>query len=341
MTAPLLQPLVNSTLGEFSTYSGALRLDFANYGVNFSAADCISQWQPFLANCPAMNLTSKLTQIALALAAMSLCQTASGQSRSSRVSVLHGYAPDGVLEPWRTSDVASAEPGLLEALLVHLGDRVKIGQPLAKIESSTMETQLRIIEAQAAAKGRQMAAAADVELNSRRVDALQLARENRFSSQTELERAQADLKISQGRLASESEEQEVLRLQVARLKHQIQQRTVVAPIDGMVTQFHRELGEFISPNSPEVLRIVDVSRLRASFFLQVEEVESLPRDGKVRVRLGSDHVTWATLEHVSPVADGESGLIEVRVLIDNPELKILGSRCALLFDQEPPTGPRT
>ena len=156
-----------------------------------------------------------------------------------------------------------------------------------------------------------------------------------------MERAQADLKISQGRLASEVEEQEVLRLQVARLKHQIEQRTVVAPIDGMVTELHRELGEFVSPTTPEVLRIVDVSRLRASFFLQVEEVERLPRSGKIRVRLGTDQVTSATLEHVSPVADGESGLIEVRVLIDNPELKILGSRCALLFDEGPASGPRT
>lgn len=291
-------------------------------------------------NMSKMYLASKLPQLAIVLLTMSMCHSASGQSRSSRVSLNHGYAPDGVLEPWKISDVASVEPGLLEELLVHLGDQVKMGQPLAKIESSAVETQLRIVEAQAAASGRQMAAMADVELNRRRVESLQSARENRFSSQTELERAQADLKISQGRLASEVEEQEVLRLQVARLKHQIKQRIVSAPIDGVVTEFHRELGEFVSPTNPEVLRIVDVSRLRASFFLQVEEVESLPVDGKVRVRLGNDQQTHATVEHVAPVADGESGLIEVRVLIDNPDLKILGSRCALLFEAPPP-GPRT
>ena len=288
-----------------------------------------------------MNMTSKLSPIAAALVVLLLCHTASGQSRSSRVSLTHGYAPDGVLEPWKISDVACVEPGLLEELLVRLGDQVKTGEPLAKIEASAMETQLRIVEAQAAASGRQMAALADVELNRRRVDALQSARENRFSSQTELERAQADFKISQGRLASEIEEQEILRLQVVRLKHQIKQRTVVAPIDGMVTEFHRELGEFVSPTSPEVLRIVDVSRLRASFFLQVDEVARLPRDGKVRVRLSNDQETLATIEHVSPVADGESGLIEVRVLIDNFELKILGSRCALLIDQHSLAEPRT
>jgi multidrug efflux pump subunit AcrA (membrane-fusion protein) len=81
-----------------------------------------------------------------------------------------------------------------------------------------------------------------------------------------------------------------------------------------------------------VLRIVDVSRLRASFFLQVKEVEGLPKDRVVHVRLADGRESIATVEHISPVADGESGLIEVRVLIDNPELKILGSRCALLLD---------
>ncbi len=135
-------------------------------------------------------------------------------------------------------------------------------------------------------------------------------------------------------MTAEIEEQEVLRLQVARLKHQIQQRTVVAPIHGIVTKFHRELGEYVSPTAPEILQIVDVSRLRASFFLQVVEVESLPKSGRVRVRLDAGKETMAEVEYVSPVSDGESALIEVRVLIDNPDMKILGSRCALLLPDD-------
>lgn len=279
-----------------------------------------------------MNSQTILTRVVTALVVAQLALPASGQSRSSRMSLTKGYAPDGVLEPWKISDVACAEPGLLDKLLVKLGQRVCIGQPLAKMESSAIETQLAIVQAQAAARGRIAAAEADVELNRRRVMALQAARENRFSSQSELERAEADLSIAQGRLTSEIEDQEVLLLQVSRLKHQVQQRTVVAPIDGVVTQFHKELGEFVSPTSPEVVRIVDVSRLRASFFLQVHEVEGLSSDHPVHVRLNDGHETPAEIEHIAPVADGESGLIEVRVLIDNPNMKILGSRCALVLE---------
>jgi RND family efflux transporter MFP subunit len=283
-----------------------------------------------------MNKPPIFIPISIALAVILCSPVVHGQSGSSRVSLSKGYAPDGVLEPWKISDVASVEPGLLEGLLVRLGEPVSQGQPLAKIDSSALESQLAIIEAQAAAHGRQLAAEADVHLNQRRVASLQNARENRFSSQSELERAEADLRISQGRLTTEIEEREILSLQVARLKHQIKQRTVVAPISGIVTQLHRQLGEYVSPTSPEVLRIVDVSRLRASFFLQVKEVEGLPKDRLVHVRLADGRESIATVEHISPVADGESGLIEVRVLIDNPELKILGSRCALLLDDSAP-----
>ncbi len=271
-------------------------------------------------------------KVAIALAMLLFCSTASAQGRSSRVPLASGVAPDGVLEPWKISNVASIEPGLLEKIHVKLGDRVSAGEPLAEIESSAVRIQLAIAEAQAAAMGRQMSARAELQLNTRRAQAIEKARENNYSSQTELERAQVDLQVSEGRLTSEIEEQEILRLQVARLKQQLKQRTVVAPINGVVVEFHKELGEFVSPTSPEVLQIVDVSRLRASFFLQVHEVLGLPTDGKVRVRLNDGHVTEAAVEHVSPVANGESGLIEVRVLIDNPELKILGSRCALLLD---------
>ncbi len=287
-----------------------------------------------------MNTRFLTIRFVVALAATLLCLTASGQSRVPRVPMDSGYALDGVLQPWKISQVACVEAGLLESLDVKLGQAVSAGQPLARLESSALEKQLAIVQAQAAATGRQAAAEADAELNRRRVEALSAARENRYSSQSELERAQADLKISQARFASELEEQQVLRLQVARLEHQIKQRTVVAPLDGLVTQFHKELGEFVSPTSPEVLQISDVSRLRASFFLKHTEVNQISKLQKVRVRLSDGSEQEAEVEYIAPVADAESGLIEVRVLLDNPQLKILGSACTLILDPTLPSDPR-
>lgn len=281
-----------------------------------------------------MPYISTSQRVAVALAILLLASQANGQSRSSRVQLSNGHAPDGVLEPWKTSDVASVEAGLLEKIQIKLGDHVKVGEPLVEIDSSGLQVQLMIAEAQAAATGREASARAEVQLNERRVEAIRSAHENRFSSQSELDRAVADLRISEGRLKWEVEELAVQRLQIVRLKHQINQRTIVAPINGIVVKLHKEVGEFISPTSPEVLRIIDVSRLRASFFLQVHEVKQLHINEAVKVQLNEGQVAEAVVEHVSPVADGESGLIEVSVLIENPELKILGSRCWLLLDDK-------
>ncbi|MEZ6136963.1 MAG: efflux RND transporter periplasmic adaptor subunit [Pirellulaceae bacterium] len=264
------------------------------------------------------------------------CLTAYGQSRSSRLPPTSSEEPDGVLAPWRVSDVACVETGIVDEIAVSIGEYVQPQAVLARLESKSIELQLMAARAQAASTGRRDAASAEVELNQRRLEAIRNARHLQHSSQSELDRAEADLKISQGRLASEVEERHVLQLQVERLSQQLQQRTIVAPFAGVIVELHKEVGEFVAPNSPEVLRLVDISKLRTSFFLHEHEVRAIAKSPHCQVRLGDGSQVTATVEHIAPVADGESGLIEVRVLVDNPDAKILGARCSLLID-----APRT
>lgn len=260
---------------------------------------------------------------------MLLCHSASAQGRTSRLRVAANASPEGVLEPWKSSEVACSESGLVDELLVRAGQTVRAGQQLAKLNSDTTQLQLQIARSQAESDGTENSIRADVELNVRKVNALQAARVRDHSSQLELERAQAELKVAQGRLLAHLEERDVLQLQVARLEQELKQRTIVAPINGVVVQLLKEVGEFVAPNSPEVVRIVDVSRLRAAFYLHVEEAAELARQTEVDVTLGDGTTHRAEIEHIAPVADNESGLVEVRVLIDNPEMKIHGSRCSL------------
>ncbi len=260
-----------------------------------------------------------------------ICQCGYGQSHPLRSSVDGHYSPDGVLEPWRISEVACVETGLVKQLHVVSGARVQAGDKLAELDTDTLVLQIAVAEAQAAAVGRQAISQAELDLQQRKVSAIREARQQEYSSRLELERAEADLRISQARLASELEEQQILKLQVERLKQQLRQRSVEAPFAGIVVQIHKEVGELVAPNTPELVRLVDVTRLRTSFFLQVEEVQTLPVDGKLQVRLNNGSLVDAVLEHVAPVADSESGLIEVRVLVENPELKIRGSRCSLIL----------
>jgi len=275
-----------------------------------------------------LRFQTNLFTIALSLLT---CQCVLGQSYPMRSSINGNYSPDGVLEPWRISEVACVETGLVKHLYVVNGAQVQAGDKLAELDTDSLVLQIAVAEAQAAAVGRQAVSQAELDLQQRKVSAIREARQQEYSSRLELERAEADLEISQARLASELEEQHILKLQVERLKQQLHQRSIAAPFAGTVVHIHKELGELVAPNTPELMRLVDVTRLRTSFFLQVDEVRSLPADGKLQVRLNDGSLVDAVLENVAPVADSESGLIEVRVLVENPELEIRGSRCSLIL----------
>jgi RND family efflux transporter MFP subunit len=237
--------------------------------------------------------------------------------------------PEGVLEPWKTSSVACPEEGLLESLLVKPGDRVKSGAILGQLDSTLSEIQLKIAVTQAAAVGRIDTAKAEVELAEKKVRSIQQAREKKFSTQSELDRAEAEYKISRSRLQAELDELSIMQLQARRMEELLRQRKIIAPIDGIVEKVLKSPGEYVSPTSPEVVRIVDISKLRASFFLQVQEINNLKFGTQLEVEITGGRLKLGTIDYIAPYADGESGLIEVQLLIENPELKIWGSRCLL------------
>lgn len=240
--------------------------------------------------------------------------------------------PQGVLEPWRTSNVACSETGLIHEVYVKLGDRVKVGDQIAQLKSDAIRLQLDMAETQVAAAGRIETAQAEVQLNERKVAAFAEARKNDFTSQLELERAQMELATSRGRLKTEIEERKVLEARAAQLRQLLRDRLVVAPIAGHVTEIHRETGELVAANAPEIVTIADVSKLRARFYLTEQEIDSIAPSKLVNVELSNSKRVVATVEDIAPVADKESGLIVLSVLIDNLNSDIRSSRCTLLIE---------
>ena len=269
--------------------------------------------------------------IALVAVCVAIGMDSQLQAQSSATLVAN-QQPEGVLEPWKASNVACAESGLLETLLVKPGDRVKAGEVLAQLDMTLAEVQLAIARAQANAHGKLDQARAESELAEKKTRSIQQAREKKHSTQSELDRSIAELKIAEGRLLAEQDESQILALQADRMDKLVQQRNIIAPIDGIVTKVIKSTGEFVSPNSPEVVRVVDISKLRASFFLQLHEITSLKVGSKIHVDVAGGGKKVAAVEHIAPFPDGGSGLIEVQVLVDNPEMKIYGSRCTLLLE---------
>lgn len=266
---------------------------------------------------------------ALAVLVAVLCQAAAAQSPTAPLGPTSG-TPDGILRPWKEADAATAETGLIRKIVVKVGDVVTAGQPIAELDCKAVEIQLETARVQAASQGRMITAQAEVALYKRKLELLSAMHQKNQSNELEEERARVDLRMAEGRLQGEIDDMRVLQLQVERLEEQLSERIIKAPISGVVVKLHKEIGEFVAANTPQVARIADVSRLKAIFYLTDNEVRHLPKDKTLRVRVSNGQAVTAIFDYVLPYANDESGLIEMQVLIEHPQKDILGSRCQLL-----------
>jgi RND family efflux transporter MFP subunit len=201
----------------------------------------------------------------------------------------------GITEPILDVTIGTPVAGIIGERLVQHGDFVKKGQPIFALDKNLEE-----LEA------------------ARKQLIMELA-------QTELDRAKKLLEKSAISISREEMDKKVAEFKVATVEHELakeflQKRTILAPLEGYVTELYLEAGEACQAQQP-VARIVDTRRCyfisnvesRAGHALkagqQVDlEIESGP--STVRVR--------GTINFVSPVVDPASGLLRIRAVFDNP-----------------------
>ncbi len=237
---------------------------------------------------------------------------------------------DGVLQPYFDIDVASTETGIIRNVLVKPGDHVTAGQPLVEFDSEAIQAQLRVKKAEAESTGKIDQAKAELDLQQAKFDKLSKLLDGGKSSFMEVERAKSDLIIAQGRYRNEEDTVRVLKVDLERFYKQLEDRTLRAPKDGIVTEIHKEVGEYVAPHSPVVLRLIDVRQLRATFSVQESELSTVKVGSVVRVQLSGGTTTQGLVEYIPPVADAETGWFMITVKIENIDGKIVGSRCQRL-----------
>lgn len=238
---------------------------------------------------------------------------------------------DGFTEPYRTINVASDETGIIGEVLVHEGKAVEAGQALVRLNSDVYLTSLAIAEQSMQAEGRLDAASAELRLRKQRQENLQSLRGEGHARQEEVERARSETAVAEANVRSAREDLEIKRLEYERIKTQLERRTVRSPIAGVVTMLHKEQGEFVAPNNPDILSLVELDPLLANFSLMRPDAEALSVGQKVQIRFpGGNREVEGVVEFVAPVIDAESGTVRVKVRVSNTERRLRsGERCTL------------
>ncbi|MDA0658305.1 MAG: efflux RND transporter periplasmic adaptor subunit [Planctomycetota bacterium] len=243
----------------------------------------------------------------------------------------NAYDIESFAEPNRRVDLAANEPGVVDALHVKEGDTVNTDQLLASLDVEVLQSQMDVFQFRARATGGIESASAELNLRQRRLETIQELDARGHANQAELQRALADVQIAKASLQNVLDEQKVMNLEAERVARQIRRRQVYSPIDGVVIKVHRQLGESVPMNQPEVITVAQLDPLRIHFPVSAADSVRLKNGQRVQIRFPElDASRTGQVELVSPVMDAKSSTVSVTVLVENKrEPLIAGTRCIL------------
>ena len=270
--------------------------------------------------------SSKLFQLSRVFPASSLLFVVGWMGAS----MASGADLEGFLEPYKTVNVASDDSGTIDTLFVREGEFVETDKPLARLKSDVLESLLAIARQNMNSVGRLEAAKADLRLRQDRLEKLEPLRRQGHARQEEIDRAVFEKALAEANLQTAQEDLASKRLEFEKIKTQIDNRTIKSPISGFITIVHKDPGEFVAPNNPDILTIVQVDRLLANFTLLSSQSLQLHLGDEIDVTIEGSGKSVGKIEFVSPVVNAESGTVLVKVLVDNAELRFRsGQRCRI------------
>jgi membrane fusion protein (multidrug efflux system) len=211
--------------------------------------------------------------------------------------LLFAAPAEGVLLPFKEVTVSSAVQGILATVAVKEGDAVDADALLAglidRVEAAEVKRFAKVLEQkQFAAQGTQ----------------------NLYR----------DKVVSEGEAIEKRIDREIAQLQFEVAQEQLARRQIRSPISGLVVEKLKEAGEAVDVNEA-VFRLVDISRVYLQVFVESTIALRLKHGQSVTVRFPeyTDSTSAGTIDFIDPRIDGASGLVRLKVLIDNTDRKLI------------------
>ncbi|QEG24331.1 efflux RND transporter periplasmic adaptor subunit [Mariniblastus fucicola] len=226
-------------------------------------------------------------------------------------------------EPIEKCVAASAESGIVAGAHVREGDRVRIGDALASINHNVLKESLAIAVAKAESTARLDAAKSQLSLIESQLDAVTSLVSGGHTNKYEVQQKTAEQQQAVAELRAAEDELNLAALEVNRIKAQIEDRIIKSPINGFVTEIHKQPGENVSHNEPQFATIVRVDQLKVRFYLDAATLRNSKVGDRVPLEVGTNgKSTQGIISFVSPVIDPDSGLGRLDVVLENSDLSI-------------------
>ncbi len=150
------------------------------------------------------------------------------------------------------------------------------------------------------------------------------------ATEGELIRSEMELSIAKAKYLAAKEEATVRQIEYERAIVQLDRRTIRAPFAGVVSKIYRYEGEFLSPLHPEILMLVRVDRILATFNVPSSQIRVFQPGKEFNLELNNGSSVVGTVFSIGVQTDAQSGTVKVKLVIENPSNDIrAGEICTL------------
>ena len=245
---------------------------------------------------------------------------------------------DCVIDPSARVKVGSPAVGILEHVLVKRGDAVKKGSVVAKLESGaeTANVELGKLRAESIAEIEAQEARVGL-IRSRHARAKQLAKKG-VVTRDRLEELEASLRVNERELVQAKVKKRLAEVDLKRSRVILEQRTILSPIDGLVSERHMSPGEFVNQTST-IVTISDMHPLHVEAFVSVAYWGGIEvgMTGIVELERPVGGAYPAKVIVVDRVFDAASATFGVRLQLPNAGNELpAGQRCKVRFNIKAP-----
>lgn len=219
----------------------------------------------------------------------------------------------------------------LASVLVERGDIVTAGHLVAELSSDIERLTVRLLELRAEDFSTIDAMTARLDYLQSQLDRQQSLVDRGVGTAQTLEAALTEVATSKGQLDKARIDHQIALQELERARAELDQRRIVSPIDGVVTEVTLRQGEYLHPEA-HVATIVRLDPLHVEAFLPVADYRHLDV-GDLGIVLPSPPIDGAYEARIiakDSVFDLASGTFAVRLLMPNPQYEIPGGhRCTL------------
>ena len=224
----------------------------------------------------------------------------------------------GLAEARRTSMLGFASGGRIASIRADVGDKVKAGDTLAKLDTRSLQAQL------AAASAQVQEARASHNLALSTAERQRKLKLEGHVSQQRVDEADAQADTALARVEAAKAQADTLRVQIDLAR-------ITAPFDGVVTQRLADEGAIASPGQP-VLELVEKGHLEARLGLPAQSA-ALLEPGRAYTLMADTGEVPARLRSVTGVIDANQRTVTAVFDIENPDLVAVGAVVRLALDR--------